>query len=283
VAQTCSRDPRGQGVDLVLMAAESFDARAAGAARARGKQVWVYNGALPRAGSLLLDAGVGALAASAWVAATHDVGRWFLWEVAFWNDGNRGGRGPVDPFAEPESFHNGSGDAALLDGLLVYPGTQLAPFEAHSLGYAGVLPSIRLKSLRRGIQDAGYLALARAAHPAEADAIAAAAMPAALDEAALDGPVAWDRSGRGFSEARTALRALIPRGAALTTEQASRVLAEGARQRAAARAAPPRLGARFALVTAGLLAALVAASLLARRRPGARRRATPPARPRDAR
>jgi hypothetical protein len=239
VAHTCSRDPRTQGVDLVLTTAEEFDGRTAAEARAAGKRVWVYNGALPRAGSMLLDAGMDALAASAWAAATHEVGRWFLWEVAFWNDGNRGGHGPIDPFVQPESFHNRSGDSALLDGALVYPGAQIAPFEAHSLGFSGVVPSMRLKSLRRGIQDAGYLALARAAHPAEADATAARAMPAALDDAPAAGPVNWDTSGRTFFEARTALRALIPPGASLSTAEASRVLGEGARSRAARTAKGP--------------------------------------------
>ena len=46
--------------------------------------------------------------------------------------------------------------------MLVYPGRQIDGFAAHSVGMDGVIASIRLKNLRRGIQDAGYLQLARA-------------------------------------------------------------------------------------------------------------------------
>src|SRR5262249_46721972 len=151
--------------------ADEFDPRAANAARSQGKLVWVYNGALPRTGTLLLDADPTSLRASAWIAARHSVDRWFYWETTFWNDGNRGGHGPIDPFVTAENFHNHHGDASLGDGLLLYPGAQTGAFALHSFGFAGLLPSIRLKNLRRGIQDAGIYALARAAHAEEADAV----------------------------------------------------------------------------------------------------------------
>src|SRR5262249_46482699 len=160
--------------------------------------VWVYNGAMPRAGTLLLDAEPVSLRVDGWIAATRPVGRWFLWETTFWSDDNRGGRGPVDPFTKVESFHNNHGDVALLDGLLVYPGTQVGAFASRSLGFPGVFPSIRLKNLRRGIEDAGYFALARANNPAEADAIARRLVPRALDEASQADPPAWPKDGAAF-------------------------------------------------------------------------------------
>jgi hypothetical protein len=209
IAQTCDREPRQQDVDLALLPAQAFSTQAAWAARALEKSVWIYNGALPRTGSLLVDAGANSLLVDGWIAATHDVGRWFLWESTFWNDDNRGGRGPVDPFATFESFHNQHGDTALADGLLVYPGAQDSTFPEHSLGLAQVLPSIRLKSLRRGIQDAGYFALARSRAPILADAVVDQLIPRALDEASTRDVPSWPAKGRAFADARAVLRSLV--------------------------------------------------------------------------
>jgi hypothetical protein len=232
VGHSCSEDPTRQDVDLVLMVADAWNERDATLARQAGKRVWVYNGRLPHAATMLLDAPASAPAALGWIAATHAVDRWFLWAANFWNDDNQGGKGPIDPFASAASFHNQHGDVALFDGLLVYPGTQKAPFAAHSVGVPGVLPSMRLKRLRRGIQDAGYLALVGARNPEAALAIAAKALPRALDE--LDGKVArgWRDDGADFAQARAELRALVPEGAALTETQAREALGTLAERRA---------------------------------------------------
>jgi hypothetical protein len=199
----------------------------------------VYNGALPRTGTFMLDAPLTGLMADGWIAASHDVGRWFLWETIFWHDGNRGGKGPIDPFTVAENFHNRDGDACLGDGMLLYPGTQGGEFASRSIGFPGVLPSMRLKSLRRGIQDAGYIALARAASPSAVDAIVKEVIPAALDEARLDAPAAWSGEGAPFFNARAALRALIPADAALDAAGVQRALGEAA---AARLALVPRAG-----------------------------------------
>lgn len=267
VAHSCPADPRGQDVDLVLVAANAFRTEPSLEARASGKGVWVYNGALPRAGSMLLDADLTSLRASAWIAASHDVERWFLWETTFWNDDNRGGRGAIDPFATAESFHNQHGDTALGDGLLVYPGTQRGRFAAHSLGHAGVLPSMRLKNLRRGIQDAGYLALARSAHPAEADAVVDRLIPSALDEIRDTAASTFPGDGAPFAEAREALRALISDGAALDAAAVRSALEDAAAARrdrvTAARRA--RVLRYSALVSALIVLAVIATALRRRR------------------
>ncbi|WP_437726780.1 hypothetical protein [Sorangium sp. So ce861] len=234
VGHSCGEvHPLQQDVDLVLTPANRFDSAWARAAREAGKRLWVYNGALPRTGTFMIDAPLTGLMADGWIAATHEVGRWFLWETAFWHDGNRGGKGPVDPFTVAENFHNRDGDACLGDGMLLYPGTQRGRFAARSVGFAGVLPSMRLKSLRRGIQDAGYIALARSASPGAADAIVKGVIPAALDETLDTSPTAWSSEGAAFFEGRAALRALIPAGASLDAAGVRRALAEAAAARRA--------------------------------------------------
>src|SRR5262249_48759014 len=70
------------------------------------------------------------------------------------------------------------------------------------------------KALRRGIEDAGYVALARAARPSEADAIVAGLLPAALDELSDTAPSALPGGGGRVSVAGGGLPARGPRGAA---------------------------------------------------------------------
>jgi hypothetical protein len=211
VGQTCSDPPERQAVDIAMATAEGFPRTQPGAARAAGRRGWIYNGILPHTGTLMLDADPRGLMANGWIAAVTAIERWFYWESIFWDDDNRGGHGAVDPFATAESFHNADGDAALGDGLLLYPGRQQGPFAARSLGYEGVLPSLRLKQLRRGIQDAGIIALAAREHPADTARVVVQALPAALDEARTDGPPAWENAPLRFTEARAALRRLVTR------------------------------------------------------------------------
>jgi hypothetical protein len=214
VTWTCSEDPAAQPVDIPIVFAGEYDSARAAAARAIGKEVWIYNGYRPATGSLLTDTPATDLRTFGWIAAAADISRWFIWNTDAWSDRNRGGHGPFDPFVTAASGHNDAEGSTLMgDGLLVYPGRQLGQFGEHSLGVAGVLPSIRLKNLRRGIEDAGYLQLARAAAREEAETIARALLPRMLAEARIDDPPGWTDDGAGFFRAREALARLIAPGA----------------------------------------------------------------------
>jgi hypothetical protein len=214
VAWTCSEDPVRQPVDVPIVFAGEYDSARADAARAAGKEVWIYNGYRPATGSLLTDTPATDLRTFGWIAAAADISRWFIWNTDAWSDGNRGGHGPFDPFVTAATGHNDEEGSTLMgDGLLVYPGRQRDRFAAHSLGLGGVVPSIRLKNLRRGIEDAGYLQLARAAARDEADSIARALLPRILAEARIDDPPAWSDEGAHFFQAREALARLIAPGA----------------------------------------------------------------------
>src|SRR6185369_9350861 len=149
VGQTCDERPASQAADIALVSAASFNRGMSRAARADGRRAWIYGGLLPRTGTMLLDADPRGLIANGWIAAALGIERWFYWESTFWDDDNAGGRGPIDPFATPETFHNRSGDTTLGDGVLLYPGQQRGRFSARSLGFPGVLPSLRLKAIRR--------------------------------------------------------------------------------------------------------------------------------------
>lgn len=261
VAWTCSEDPARQPVDVPIVAAGEYNP-----ALARGRRVMIYNGRLPATGSMLTDSEAISLRTWGWIAAMAAIPRWFLWETTFWYDGNRGGHGPYDPFVSAETFHNADGEAAMGDGVLLYPGRQLDRPGEHSLGFDGVLPSIRLKNLRRGIEDAGYLQLARASHRQEAERIARGLLPRILAEAQPGTPQSWSPHGKPFFEARRALAQLIEPG---RTEDPGPSAPMGAGPVARSR---PRLRWRYLAIGLGL--ALLAIGIMFFR---SRRRA--PARP----
>lgn len=213
VGWTCSEDPARQPVDVAIVDASEFDPALAARARAIGKETWIYNGWRPATGTMLTDDAAISMRTLGWIAAMAAIPRWFIWETTFWYDGNRGGRGPFDPFVSAETFHNADGESSTGGGVLVYPGRQIDQFTEHSINLDGVVPSIRLKNLRRGIEDAGYLELARGASGAEADAIARALFPRILGEPRPGTPPSWPQQGRPFFEARAALARLIGPGA----------------------------------------------------------------------
>jgi glycosyl hydrolase family 123 len=202
VGWTCSEDPTSQPVDIAIVQA-AYEMGRARAAYGLGKSVWVYNGVLPRTGTFLLDADAVSPRVNGWLSAMYDVPRWFYWESVHWY-GQRGAE-PLDPFVEPETLRNRDGDWANGDGLLVYPGAQLDRFQEHSFGFEGVFPSIRLKNWRRGIEDAGYVQLARARDPARAGAVTHSLIPSAFGSAVGESPPSWSARGASFFEARRAL------------------------------------------------------------------------------
>jgi hypothetical protein len=205
VAWTCSKAPLRQPVDVSIGLA-IHDAQAARALARSGRELWVYNGVLPRTGAFLIDVDAVSPRVNGWLTAMHDVPEWFYWDATHWYD--RHGRAPVDPYEDPESLHNDDGDWANGDGVLLYPGAQHDAFAAHSLGFHGVVASVRLKNWRRGLEDAGYLQLARAKDAARADAVARSLLPAAFDRATERGAPTWSHRGAAFFEARRSLLAI---------------------------------------------------------------------------
>ena len=205
VGWTCSDEPTTQPVDIAMLHA-TFDAEQGRRARDVGKEVWVYNGVLPRTGTFLLDADAVSPRVNGWLGGIFDVPRWFYWQSTFWY-GQHDARA-IDPFVEPESLHSDQGDWANGDGVLVYPATQRDMFEEHSLADDGVLPTIRLKNWRRGLEDAGYFELAEARDAERAHAVASWLIPAAFDEAEAGQPASWGPRGQPFFDARRALLAI---------------------------------------------------------------------------
>lgn len=106
----------------------------------RGEHFWTYNGRPPEAGSMIVDTDGSALQTWGWIAARYDVELWYAWEGLYFSDRYNHG-GPTDVMRDPITFderRHGGSDWGNGDGVLAYPGP---------------LPSLRLKALRRGLED----------------------------------------------------------------------------------------------------------------------------------
>ena len=191
------------------MALAAHDAQWARASARRGQELWVYNGVLPRTGTFLIDSDAVSPRLNGWLSAMQGVPESGSTGRAGASDHDRRGHVAVDPYRDAESFHNSDGDWANGDGLLLYPGTQRDAFAEHSLGFDGVVASIRLKNWRRGIEDAGYVQLARVRDARRADAVTSALVPRAFGDARDGAAQSWSHRGMAFFDARRALLDVI--------------------------------------------------------------------------
>ena len=165
-----------------------------------GIRRWTYNGRPPEAGAMILDTDGAALRTWGWIAYRYDVELWYAWEGMYFSDRyNRGG--PTDVMTQPLTFderRKGGEDFGNGDGVLAYPGP---------------LPSMRLKALRRGLEDRLLLMkLAACGGRTEADAIARRLIPRALGEAQKGAPASWPTDENAWEQARhQVLDALVKR------------------------------------------------------------------------
>jgi hypothetical protein len=186
--------------------------RAADLARDAGKPFWVYNGVRPYSGSFVIDDVAISPRVNPWIQHVHGVPRWFYWEATYYKD-FQGGRGHIDVFHDTPSFSNRHGDRVHGDGLLMYPGRDHL-FPASDLGIDRPLPSIRLASWRRGVQDVAYLVLVRSAgHGDMVDRMVETMLPRSLAGGVReDEPVSWPEDGERWLAARRALFQTLQRG-----------------------------------------------------------------------
>jgi hypothetical protein len=115
------------------------------AAQAAGAQVWAGMALAddPDVSPWLLDAPpIGYRLTPGFTAQTLNLTGIYYWAVDHWGK-------PGDP-----TYHSADGQSWPGEGILVYPG---AP-----AGVVGVLPSMRLKWIRDGVEDFDLIALARA-------------------------------------------------------------------------------------------------------------------------
>lgn len=196
------------------IAGDCFDPAVLAGRRDEGDSVGFYQGSEPFQGSEALDGDGLSLVTWPWIAWRYQLDRLFLYNMTEWDyfrlDTPAGREKPWahglrDIWINPlnQSWQTNS------QGVLVYPGWQV--------GLAGVVPSIRLKQVRRGMQDYEYFwLLAQKGCKAQADEICRRIMPAALGEATGNkfgpdayGPGLWQRDPRAWAAARAEMAEMI--------------------------------------------------------------------------
>jgi hypothetical protein len=133
-----ARESYGDSMDVFVSPKNIPGARRARSGR--GERFWTYNGKPPSAGSMVLDTDGPGLRTWGVIAERYDVELWYAWEGLYFSDRYNGG-GPTDVMHDPITFderRHGGSDFGNGDGVLAYPGP---------------LPSLRLKALRRGLED----------------------------------------------------------------------------------------------------------------------------------
>lgn len=141
---------------------------------------WTYNGNPPYAGSMVLDAGNADLRTWGWIGWRWQVPLWYVWDALYWHDRHNARRrnlarpGRAMTGADAVTFDDGE-DHGNRDGVLALPGPRAEPCR----------PTLRLKALRRGLQDRQLLEAASCeASRVAAARLAARLLPFALGDAA---------------------------------------------------------------------------------------------------
>lgn len=166
-----------------------YDVHVVRTRKAAGEKVGFYNGQRPStADPYAIDNFATDPRVNPWIAWKYDTDLYFLWEIAYYASSD------VNIWAEPWG------------GTLVYTGED-RKYPRDSRGLKGPIASIRLKNIRRGIQDYEYLWLARQAG-VPVDDIVNTIVPAAFNDyngttftCQADQPL-WASEGHRFEQAK---------------------------------------------------------------------------------
>ncbi len=185
------------------------------------RHLWLYNMNRPGVGTDVTEDDGIAMRTVAWAQYKMKVERWFYWyanlngvdkdwfqTACTWDCGN--------PWLDSELGQTSAANYSNGFGLLVYPGTDVA-HPADSYGVDGPFASLRLKEMRRGVQDGDYLTIAAGIDPAGVGNIVAKTIPKALwenpapdgDPSWFRGPVSWSANPDDWESERAQLAQII--------------------------------------------------------------------------
>lgn len=179
--------------------------------RKSGGDHWFYNGNRPRYGSVILEAAAIDLRINSWIMYKYDIHTWFLWHSTAWDHNGQGPKGHLHQriFTEPLTFINDNMEFGNGDGILFYPGHQ--PFyPSQDRGVNRILPSIRLKNIRRGQQDANIMWMAEKKVGREkVISLINEVIPRAMSEVSMEQEVPWSQSGDDYDMVRSKVLQLL--------------------------------------------------------------------------
>jgi len=179
-----------------------------------GKDYWFYNGNRPRYGSVILEGTAVDLRVNGWIKYLFNIDTWFVWESTHWTHNGQGPKGRLQQriYNEPLTFINHHLSWGNGDGVLFYPGTMPHQPEENR-GLNRILPSIRLKNIRRGQQDYELLWLAEKKIGVDnVKALARELIVKAMDEVEMNDKVYWPQNGDAYDAMRNRLLEIIKDG-----------------------------------------------------------------------
>lgn len=179
--------------------------------RKKGGDHWFYNGNRPRYGSVILEGAAVDLRVNSWILYKYGVNTHFIWHSTAWKHNGQGPKRHLhqNVFSTPLTFINDHMEWGNGDGILFYPGH--SPFHPEEdRGLSRVLPSIRLKNIRRGQQDAAILWMAEQKVGKErVRSLVSKVVPKALSEVSMKDPVPWSERGDDYETVRQELLKLL--------------------------------------------------------------------------
>ena len=185
------------------------------------RRLWLYGLTRPGVGTDDTEDDGIAMRTMAWAQYKMGIQRWFYW-YANLNDMSKDWFQTACTWDCADAYFNQflgmTSDRAYTngDGLLVYPGTDVVhPADSYSVN--GPLASLRLKEMRRGLQDGDYLTIAAGIDPVGVQKIVSTTMPKALwenpapggDPSWFAGPISWSPNPDTWENSRAQLAAII--------------------------------------------------------------------------
>jgi len=180
------------------------------ASRKNGGDYWFYNGNRPRYGSVILEGEAVDLRVNSWILYKYGINTHFIWHGTHWKHNGQGPKRLLHQniFENPVSYLGG-GSFGNGDGILFYPG-HMPYYPNESRGINEIIPSIRLKNIRRGQQDAVIMAMAEEkVGKNKVLKIINKVVPKALSEVSMEEPVPWSEDGDDYEKVREELLKLL--------------------------------------------------------------------------
>jgi hypothetical protein len=179
--------------------------------RKKGIDHWFYNGNRPRYGSVILEGAAVDLRVTPWILYKYGINTWYVWQSTHWQHNQQGPKHHLhqNVFENPLTFINDSLQFGNGDGILFYPG-HMPFYPNEDRGLNALIPSIRLKNIRRGQQDAALMRLVEKKIGREkVIALVNTVIPKALSEVPMNAPTPWSQRGDDYENARQQLLSFL--------------------------------------------------------------------------